>query len=330
MRNNRLWWKEVKSLCGLKGKNRSDDFENVHYQKSIVDQTVLPDVINRFLVALTSDIPMLDQEVIVNLKRECACFPDRYVVSEFDVYNVLCRLKEGKASLNDYIDNTLLRTLADVLAAPICSVINSSIRESVIPEQWKISRVSVLPKFIPMRNVETDIRPIAITCPISKVAEFFIAKFFDGHFDDCQDMNQFGSTRDRSTTLALIKLSHVLFQAADDNRNIIRVLFVDFKKAFELIDHNVLSKKLSEFGFSPLLSVWMLSFLVDRRQFVKIGCSVSDVCVTNAGAPQGTRAGPNDFKVIINDLCFEYPYIKYVDDVTVAAVSTDLELTICS
>ena len=67
----------------------------------------------------------------------------------------------------------------------------------------------------------------------------------------------------------------------------------------------------------------MLSFLVDRRQFVKIGCSVSDVCVTYAGAPQGTRAGPNDFKVIINDLCFEYPYIKYVDDVTVAAVSTD-------
>ena len=155
---------------------------------------------------------------------------------------------------------------------------------------------------------------------------FFIAKFFDEHFDDCQDVNQFGSTRDRSTTLPLIKLSHVLFEAADDNRNIIRVLFVDFKKAFEFIDHNVLSKKLSECGFSPLLSVWMLSFLVDRRQFVKIGCSVSDVSVTNAGAPQGTRAGPNDFKVLINDLCFDYPYIKYVDDVTVAAVSTDAQI----
>ena len=118
----------------------------------------------------------------------------------------------------------------------------------------------------------------------------------------------------------------MLFEAADDNRNIIRVLFVDFKKAFEFIDHNVLSKKLSECGFSPLLSVWMLSFLVDRRQFVKIGCSVSDVSVTNAGAPQGTRAGPNDFKVLINDLCFDYPYIKYVDDVTVAAVSTDAQI----
>ena len=89
---------------------------------------------------------------------------------------MLCRLKEGKGSLNDCIDNKLLRTLADVLAAPICSVINSSIREGFISEQWKISRVSVLPKVKPIRNIENDIRPISITCPISKVAEFFIAK----------------------------------------------------------------------------------------------------------------------------------------------------------
>ena len=87
---------------------------------------------------------------------------------------MLCRLKEGKASLNDCIDNTLLRTLADVLAAPIYSVTNSSIREGFIPEQWKISRVSVLPKVKPIRNIENDIRPISITCPISKVAEFLL------------------------------------------------------------------------------------------------------------------------------------------------------------
>ena len=49
-------------------------------------------------------------------------------------------------------------------------------------------------------------------------------------------------------------------------------------------------------------------------QFVKIDDSMSDVCIINAGAPQGTRAGPNDFKVLINDLRFDLPYIKYVDD----------------
>ena len=43
----------------------------------------------------------------------------------------------------------------------------------------------------------------------------------------------------------------------------------------------------------------------------------------NAGTPQGTRAGPNNFKLLINDLHFDLPYIKYVDDVTVASISAD-------
>jgi hypothetical protein len=58
-------------------------------------------------------------------------------------------------------------------------------------------------------------------------------------------------------------------------------------------------------------------------QYVRIGSHVSDVRELNAGAPQGTIAGPNDFKVLINDLHFELPYIKYVDDTTVASVSRD-------
>lgn len=47
------------------------------------------------------------------------------------------------------------------------------------------------------------------------------------------------------------------------------------------------------------------------------------VNVINAGTPQGTRAGPNNFKLLINDLHFDLPYIKYVDDTTVASISHD-------
>ncbi len=78
--------------------------------------------------------------------------------------------------------------------------------------------------------------------------------------------------------------------------------------------------------FPPTLSAWMLSFLSNRKQFVKIGDSVSDICLTNAGAPQGTRAGPNDFKVLINDLDFETPYVKYVDDLSVVTISTNPQI----
>ena len=89
------------------------------------------------------------------------------------------------------------------------------------------------------------------------------------------------------------------FLAADDHQTIIKVLFIDFRKAFEMIDHSILRTKLDNYEFAPQLSAWMLSFLTERMQFVKIDDSMSDVCIINAGAPQGTRAGPNDFKVLI-------------------------------
>ena len=68
------------------------------------------------------------------------------------------------------------------------------------------------------------------------------------------DSAQFGSTAGRSTTLALIKMCHILFKASDDCHNFIRVLFIDFSKAFERIDHNVLGGKLVGYKFPPFLS----------------------------------------------------------------------------
>jgi len=98
--------------------------------------------------------------------------------------------------------------------------------------------------------------------------------------------------------------------------------FVDFKKAFERIDHNVLLSKFNENKAPLSLTVWMMNFLHKRKQFVKVGNSMSDVSLIEAGAPQGTKAGPNVFKLLINDLVFKSEFVKYVDDVSVATVSS--------
>jgi hypothetical protein len=63
--------------------------------------------------------------------------------------------------------------------------------------------------------------------------------------------------------------------------------------------------------------------LKDRTQFVKVRDVLSDCLVTNAGAPQGTRAGSDDFKLLINDLRCNEHSVKYVDDVSMASVSDD-------
>ncbi len=141
------------------------------------------------------------------------------------------------------------------------------------------------------------------------------------------DENQFGSVHGRSTTTALIKLSHLIFEASDNNRNFIRVLFVDFSKAFALIDHNVLYNSFLQYDFPCYITAWSLSFIHDRKQFVRVNSCCSSARSTNAGVPQGTLSGPNDFKLLVrpNGLRFDIPYIKYVDDFTLASFSTDFD-----
>ncbi len=134
-------------------------------------------VINRFLSMMTDEFaaPKIDDGI--SQKSTCVNCPVTYSVTELEVYHVLSRLDIGKASMNDCINNKLLRTLADVLAAPICSLINNTLEQGVVPDQWKMARVTPIPKSKPMRNIENDIRPISVTCPISRVAEHFVAKF---------------------------------------------------------------------------------------------------------------------------------------------------------
>ena len=83
------------------------------------------------------------------------------------------------------------------------------------------------------------------------------------------------------------EVMHELFIAADCSKNIIRALFVDFSKAFDVIDHNVLSNGFISNNIPE--HVWSPNFLNGRKQFVKIGTnSVSNTTVVGAGSPQGT------------------------------------------
>jgi len=64
-----------------------------------------------------------------------------------------------------------------------------------------------------------------------------------------------------------------------------------------------------------------VDFLNGHKQFVRSGDSVSNTTIVGAGTPQCTVSGPNDFKLVINDLTFNTCYVKYVGDTTVLSIS---------
>ena len=87
-------------------------------------------------------------------------------------------------------------------------MINSSLHLGRVPDQWKISRITHVPKPFPPKHIESDVRPIAVTNTIAKFAEKFVGRYFTAFYDEYTDVNQFGCVCGRSTTHALLKVMH--------------------------------------------------------------------------------------------------------------------------
>lgn len=106
---------------------------------------------------MVQGVNALDPEFLTKFRNELPERPDALIVSEMSIYYALKKLKTTKASLSDDVTNRLLSVLADVLAGPICALVNSSIRQGIVPQQWKISRITAIPKTTPARHIEKDI-----------------------------------------------------------------------------------------------------------------------------------------------------------------------------
>ena len=113
---------------------------------------------------------------------------------------------------------------------------------------------------------------------------------------------------------------HSWTKHTDGTGSTVRVVLFDYRKAFDLIDHTLLARKLLALDMPVGVSFWIIDFLTDRTQRVKLGedC-LSEWRKVLAGVPQGTKLGPWLFILMIDDINTSNTELwKYVDDTTIA------------
>ena len=123
--------------------------------------------------------------------------------------------------------------------------------------------------------------------------------------DDAKDnisTRQFGGIPGSSPVLALLEMLHNWYLALDNPDTGIRVIFLDFTKAFDLIDHNLLISDFQTIGVRTALLPWLASYLSQRQQRVNFDGVLSNFLTINAGVPQGSKIGPFSFIAKINGL----------------------------
>ena len=258
-------------------------------------------------------------------------------ILDYAVYERIRKTKKPRSSVPGDLPRRLTQEFAPELAAPVGKIIRNIVQTGEWPKPWRVEHGIPLKK-VPNPIIEDDLRIISLTPFLSKVTEQFVISWLMEYVKDKVDWGQYGGTKGSSISHYLIELvNFVLFNQDLKIPHTVLAAFIDFSKAFNRINHNLIIKLLSDMDVPGWLLKIVMGFLTEREMILKYkgGCSTKKSLP--GGSPQGTRLGLLLFLILINAVGYEnleknmggkitenlkkrtpvpYSHMKYVDDLS--------------
>ena len=310
MTNPREWFKHISKIIG--NKNNTNTFINIPELafKPVSEQIEI--INNHFATTCKKYSPL-------NYYSE-TLFPhsDKTLstINEIDTYKLLKKYAVKSLGPGDFPQRILIEFAVE-FSAPFCNIINCAVQSSCFPDAFKKAEITPIPKIKQPLSL-SDLRPISKTPIGGKMIERVMDADLDEDIYGKISKSQYGNCKGSSTTHYLIKLTHQAFKSTDRG-HATTAITIDYSKAFDYVDHNILVEKLIKLKVRGQLIKLIISFLSNRSHNTCIQGFKSKFESISCGVPQGTVLGPKLFVILMNDdKCQDLSTYKFVDDKTLA------------
>ena len=225
-------------------------------------------------------------------------------------------MKDNKSPGVDGIPPKLLMETEEQISIPLARVFNLSVKEGVVPFEWK--EANIIPLFKKgSRNKSENYRPVSLTSVICKLLERLIKDHMVDFLVKHKLLNssQHGFLKARSCLTNMLCFLEEITKWIDVGSPV-DIIYLDFQKAFDKVPHKKLLLKLKAHGIGDSITDWIEQWLTDRRQRVVVDGEVSTWKLVLSGVPQGSVLGPILFLIYINDLddSITSNVLKFADD----------------
>lgn len=225
-----------------------------------------------------------------------------------------------KSSGIPQLSNRLIKDAMTFLITEFTHLANLSINTAKVPIEWKKATVIPIPKVKNSKNV-SDLRPISLLPTPGKALEHIIHDRLMSHLvlNKLLSRRQFGFRPGLSTIDAISTLIDDVGLALNNNQLTIAT-FIDFKKAFDTLDHKLIIKRLAELNLHSSVLQWFTSYLSNRSQTTLVNNLRSSEEPISTGVPQGSILGPLLFIIYVNKLTSvptNSSILMYADDTVI-------------